>query len=93
MRNHISDADILILKYLEKFFFFVECENGYFGTNCSSQCPYNSYGKACQMFCNCPKAYCNFAEGCQEDDRGTLIDNIICRINDLIIITFYQIFL
>ncbi|XP_078333664.1 uncharacterized protein LOC144625649 [Crassostrea virginica] len=47
-----------------------ECENGYFGTNCSSQCPYNSYGKACQMFCNCPEASCNFAEGCPEDDPG-----------------------
>lgn len=54
---------------------FVECEAGYLGPNCSVRCPYRSYGKQCQMVCNCPEASCNFAVGCQEDKVGKLLSD------------------
>ena len=50
--------------------YFVDCSVGYYGQNCSLQCPFNTYGKQCQMFCECPEDSCNFAAGCQKNEKG-----------------------
>lgn len=49
---------------------FIECRVGYIGTNCSEPCPYNSYGKGCQMTCNCIQDDCDFALGCKKNKPG-----------------------
>lgn len=73
MWNYVNDTEghIVCINLFKGI--FVECEAGYFGTNCSSRCPYNSYGKECQMVCKCPEDSCNFAVGCQEDKLGNLL--------------------
>ncbi|XP_078333635.1 scavenger receptor class F member 2-like [Crassostrea virginica] len=45
----------------------IECRVGYIGANCSEPCPYNSYGKGCQMTCNCIQDDCDFVLGCKKD--------------------------
>lgn len=42
----------------------LECTPGYTGPNCTAQCPYPTYGFACQGFCNCSKDTCNMSWGC-----------------------------
>ena len=51
--------------------YFIECRVGYIGANCLETCSYNSYGKGCQMTCNCMKDDCDFALGCKADNPGT----------------------
>lgn len=46
------------------FFFKLECTPGYTGPNCTAQCPYPTYGFACQGFCNCSNDTCNMSWGC-----------------------------
>ena len=40
------------------------CPLGYFGNNCSVQCPGRSFGLFCGETCNCSKSECNPALGC-----------------------------
>nr|XP_034331882.1 multiple epidermal growth factor-like domains protein 10 [Crassostrea gigas] len=40
-----------------------ECTPGYTGPNCTAQCPYPTYGFACQGFCNCSNDTCNMSWG------------------------------
>ncbi|XP_056004449.1 uncharacterized protein LOC125663534 isoform X1 [Ostrea edulis] len=43
----------------------VECESGYWGSNCSSPCPPNHYGRKCSQICDCsPSEYCDRGRGC-----------------------------
>ena len=38
---------------------------GYYGENCSFQCPYPTYGKRCQGKCVCDKDMCDISTGCK----------------------------
>lgn len=41
---------------------FLECEIGFYETNCSTKCPNGTFGKDCQQICNCSP--CHHANGC-----------------------------
>lgn len=43
---------------------------GFTGKNCSSPCPYPTYGNECQNLCNCSKDMCNVFTGCQISTTG-----------------------
>lgn len=49
---------------------FIECLPGYTGLNCSDKCPYPSYGKNCQGFCNCSEIQCDILRGCNNITSG-----------------------
>nr|XP_022290030.1 N-acetylglucosamine-1-phosphodiester alpha-N-acetylglucosaminidase-like [Crassostrea virginica] len=49
----------------------IECKVGYFGENCSLQCPYNTYGKDCQQFCLCSEDECDNQRGCRNEKDDT----------------------
>lgn len=42
-----------------------QCMPGFSGENCSSTCPYPTYGRDCQELCNCSKDICDVFTGCQ----------------------------
>jgi hypothetical protein len=44
---------------------FTECPDGYFGPSCEQLCPYPTFGKDCQMECNCSKKVCSPRLGCK----------------------------
>ena len=47
---------------------------GYFGENCSQQCPYPSYGIRCQGgFCDCDEDLCDVSTGCKIRTTGTIL--------------------
>lgn len=52
------------ISYSFNFFLKLECTPGYTGPNCTAQCPYPTYGFACQGFCNCSNDTCNMSWGC-----------------------------
>lgn len=43
---------------------------GFTGDNCSSRCPYPTYGRDCQELCNCSKDMCDVSTGCQSFTTG-----------------------
>ncbi|XP_048767851.1 angiopoietin-1 receptor-like [Ostrea edulis] len=45
----------------------IPCEVGYYGIDCAEPCPFPSYGKECQLLCNCSEAQCNHETGCPKD--------------------------
>eukprot|EP00105_Crassostrea_gigas_P010098 XP_011425259.1 PREDICTED: multiple epidermal growth factor-like domains protein 10 [Crassostrea gigas] len=47
----------------------VECAVGFYNTNCSSPCPYPTYGRDCQNMCNCTKNMCNIVQGCLKENE------------------------
>ena len=55
---------------ITEFPLFVECNVGYVGKNCSMPCPYNSYGKLCQMTCTSTKDECDLIRGCEKREFG-----------------------
>ncbi|XP_048736423.2 cell death abnormality protein 1-like [Ostrea edulis] len=40
------------------------CAAGYFGINCSEQCPYPKYGDRCRHHCDCGIDTCDKTNGC-----------------------------
>nr|XP_022294047.1 protein draper-like isoform X2 [Crassostrea virginica] len=42
------------------------CNIGFNGPNCKEQCIYPSYGKDCQLTCNCSKESCSQVYGCHK---------------------------
>uniref|UniRef100_A0A8W8JI24 Uncharacterized protein n=1 Tax=Magallana gigas TaxID=29159 RepID=A0A8W8JI24_MAGGI len=53
-----------------------QCMQGFTGENCSSACPYPTYGRDCQELCNCSKDICDVITGCQSfttDNRFSLL--------------------
>nr|XP_022295137.1 multiple epidermal growth factor-like domains protein 11 [Crassostrea virginica] len=42
------------------------CNIGYHGPNCKEQCIHPSYGKDCQLTCNCSKESCSHVYGCHK---------------------------
>lgn len=59
---------------LIKLYFFlfdnIDCMPGYTGMNCSSKCPYPSYGRNCQGVCNCDSNQCDVSIGCKNRTSG-----------------------
>lgn len=43
---------------------------GFSGDNCTSRCPYPTYGRVCQELCNCSKDMCDVSTGCQSFTTG-----------------------
>lgn len=58
--------------------FSKECHPGQYGINCSSQCPYPSYGKACQKTCSCESSLCHHVKGCSWTTSELLLYLYIC---------------
>ncbi|XP_048767837.2 multiple epidermal growth factor-like domains protein 10 [Ostrea edulis] len=48
----------------------IPCEIGFFGVDCARQCVFPSFGKECQLSCNCPEDQCNYEKGCPKGDCG-----------------------
>lgn len=42
----------------------IPCDDGFFGTNCASKCPYPKFGKGCHSSCTCDVQKCDHANGC-----------------------------
>lgn len=38
---------------------------GYIGINCTSKCPYPTYGHGCQGLCDCDENMCDVSTGCE----------------------------
>lgn len=52
---------VILLFYVK----FIACQNGYFGINCISKCPYPRYGRKCmEGDCNCAEEVCDVGIGC-----------------------------
>uniref|UniRef100_K1PXJ5 Multiple epidermal growth factor-like domains 6 n=1 Tax=Magallana gigas TaxID=29159 RepID=K1PXJ5_MAGGI len=49
------------------------CMQGFTGDNCSSRCPYPTYGRDCQELCNCSKDMCDVSTGCLSFTTDTQI--------------------
>lgn len=45
---------------------------GYTGLNCSSKCPYPTYGRHCQGLCNCREIQCEVSFGCRTLTTGNI---------------------
>ncbi|XP_052690842.1 multiple epidermal growth factor-like domains protein 10 [Crassostrea angulata] len=41
------------------------CMPGYSGLNCTTRCPYPSYGYRCQGYCDCSNDTCDVSTGCR----------------------------
>lgn len=41
------------------------CMPGYSGLNCTTRCPYPSYGYRCQGYCDCGNDTCDVSTGCR----------------------------
>uniref|UniRef100_K1RZ66 Uncharacterized protein n=1 Tax=Magallana gigas TaxID=29159 RepID=K1RZ66_MAGGI len=42
-----------------------KCMPGYTGLNCTTRCPYPTYGTRCQGYCNCSNYTCDVSTGCR----------------------------
>lgn len=51
---------------------FIECLPGYTKLDCSSKCPFPTYGKNCQGLCNCSEILCDIAVGCSTMTSGNI---------------------
>lgn len=45
-------------------YLITECTPGYTGPNCTSSCPYPTYGDRCQGYCDCTNVTCDVSKGC-----------------------------
>lgn len=66
---------------LVTFLNLLECSPGYFGPNCTFQCPYPTYGEECQRYCDCANYSCDFATGCALLTTGTYFDILVLAFN------------
>lgn len=42
----------------------ISCNQGYFGLNCETKCPFPYYGFKCRLVCNCIDTDCHHVSGC-----------------------------
>lgn len=45
---------------------------GYTRLNCSSKCPYPTYGRNCQGLCDCSEIQCDISRGCGTLTSGNI---------------------
>lgn len=64
----------------------IECLPGYIGMNCSSKCPFPSYGTICQDTCNCSDEQCDVTTGCNTVTTG----NVHLYIHVMVFIIYHQ---
>lgn len=50
---------------------------GYSGINCTTGCPYPTYGHGCQGLCDCNVDMCDVSTGCTQITTGT---NMVYRV-------------
>ena len=63
----ISLLLLLITKYLFNVSKYIKaCPPGYYGNNCSVQCPFPSFGLKCLEECNCSHSECDPDLGCRK---------------------------
>lgn len=43
---------------------------GYIGINCTTVCPYPTYGHRCQGLCDCNEEMCDVSNGCEPITTG-----------------------
>lgn len=58
--------------------YFSACNQGYFGLNCETKCPFPYYGFKCRLVCNCIDTDCHHVSGCGTASGGTsstILDN------------------
>ena len=51
------------------------CQPGYGGPNCTSFCPYPTYGDRCQGICDCDNNSCDVTTGCRTPTTGYFLIN------------------
>ena len=64
-------------------FAIVVCLPGYFGMNCSSECPFPSFGFLCDDACLCNTTECHHVKGCRRNiniERITTVGKYANRI-------------
>lgn len=49
---------------------YIECMPGYSGLDCTTRCPYPTYGNRCQGYCNCSNYTCDVSTGCRTLTTG-----------------------
>lgn len=73
-----KSLNILVLHFTFRLYIYlnlkgsIECIPGYIGMNCSSECPYPSYGRKCHGLCNCSKNQCDVSTGCKTVTTGNI---------------------
>lgn len=68
---YLVSWNLILYTYISLFMYlFLECMQGFSGENCSSTCPYLTYGRDCQELCNCSKDICDVFTGCQRFTTG-----------------------
>ncbi|XP_048767856.2 multiple epidermal growth factor-like domains protein 11 isoform X2 [Ostrea edulis] len=58
----------------------IPCEVGYYGIDCAEPCPFPSFGKECQLLCNCSEYQCNHKKGCPKSDCGPGYVDDLCDV-------------
>lgn len=61
---------VTLIRFVFFLFNYIDCLPGYTGKNCSSKCPYPSYGTKCQGICNCDSNQCDASRGCRTQTLG-----------------------
>lgn len=49
---------------------FSDCENGFYGINCETKCPFQYFGRKCLSKCNCTGKECHHVYGCESSTPG-----------------------
>lgn len=71
IRNEpISNLYLQKQSYFNITFHIPACMPGYIGINCTSKCPYPTYGHGCQGFCDCNEVMCDVSNGCEPITTG-----------------------
>ena len=56
----------LVNLFLNVLNYIKACPPGYYGNNCSGQCPFPSFGLKCLEECNCSQSECDPEFGCRK---------------------------
>lgn len=67
------------LFFLQHFNIFLPaCDEGYYGSNCSSKCRFPMYGVNCMSNCNCSAIDCHHVYGCIKSEEGIIFFLFLC---------------
>lgn len=71
----------------------IACRAGYYGKNCSDNCPFPRYGLRCLLNCNCAKRVCHHVDGCKQLPEGRHVRLVIALCVVIVVALFLCIFL